>query len=212
MAQHQQLKVPDLDAPATAKQQLQQRNERQVDERQDHRTILSAPATPQLPGRSGFWHPSGPAEPRSGRAQEARDPAPSRALACRRRRIRLSPSTRGSRASQTSPDTQPSSFPRGEVDVRRRRCVLAAVVLLDRGHGVALLRRRVPADGVLVENADDVRHGVPSSVAPHSARDASAPLPIAHAERPGRRDAGSSIACGRSHRHSPEGCQNSDRA
>ena len=54
MAQHQQLKVPDLDAPATAKQQLQQRNERQVDERQDHRTILSAPATPELPGRSGF--------------------------------------------------------------------------------------------------------------------------------------------------------------
>jgi hypothetical protein len=45
MAQHEQLKVLDLDAPA-AKQQLQQRNERQVDERQDHRTILSAPAAP----------------------------------------------------------------------------------------------------------------------------------------------------------------------
>jgi hypothetical protein len=58
MAQHEQLKVLDLDAPATAKQQLQQRNERQVDERQDHRTILSAPATPELPVGSGFWHPS----------------------------------------------------------------------------------------------------------------------------------------------------------
>jgi hypothetical protein len=57
MAQHQQLKVADLDAPATAKQQLQQRNERQVDERQDRRTILSAPATPQLPARSGVLAP-----------------------------------------------------------------------------------------------------------------------------------------------------------
>jgi hypothetical protein len=59
MAQHEQLDVPDLDAPAAAKQQPQQRNERQVDERQDHRTILAAPAMPKLPGRSGFWHPSG---------------------------------------------------------------------------------------------------------------------------------------------------------
>jgi antibiotic biosynthesis monooxygenase (ABM) superfamily enzyme len=55
MAQHEQLDVLDLDAPA-AKQQLQQGNERQVDERQDHRTILSAPDTPELPGRSEFWH------------------------------------------------------------------------------------------------------------------------------------------------------------
>ena len=51
MAQHEQLHVLDLDAPAAAKQQLQQRDEGQVDERQDHRTILSAPATPELPGR-----------------------------------------------------------------------------------------------------------------------------------------------------------------
>jgi hypothetical protein len=71
MAQHEQLKVLDLDAPTTAKQQLQQRNERQVDERQDHRTILSAPATPELPGRSRFWHPSG---------REAELPAPRHAF------------------------------------------------------------------------------------------------------------------------------------
>jgi hypothetical protein len=58
MAQHEQLKVLDLDAPATAKQQPQQRHEDQIDKRQDHRTILSAPATPELPRRSGFWHPS----------------------------------------------------------------------------------------------------------------------------------------------------------
>jgi hypothetical protein len=59
MAQHEQLNVLDLDAPAAAKQHLQQRNERQLDERQDHRTNLSAPATPEPPGRSEFWHPSG---------------------------------------------------------------------------------------------------------------------------------------------------------
>src|SRR4051794_38189597 len=76
MAQHVQLYVVDLDAPA-AKQQLQQRNERQVSERQDHRTILSAPATPDPPGRSEFWHPSG-----DGRATEQRD-QPARASAVR---------------------------------------------------------------------------------------------------------------------------------
>ena len=52
-------------------------------------------------------------------------------------------------------------LPGREVDVLGRRCVLAAVVMLDRGHGVARIGRRITADGVVVENANDVRHGGP---------------------------------------------------
>jgi hypothetical protein len=60
MAQQEQLDVPDVNASAAAKQQLQQRHEDQIDERQDHRAILSGtPATPAFQGRPAFWHPSG---------------------------------------------------------------------------------------------------------------------------------------------------------
>jgi len=41
MAQHEQLDVLDVNAPAAADQQPQQRHEREVDERQGHRAILS---------------------------------------------------------------------------------------------------------------------------------------------------------------------------
>jgi hypothetical protein len=59
MAQLEQLDVLDVDASAAAKQQLQQRHEEQVDDRQDHRAILSGTAaTPTFQGRPAFWHPS----------------------------------------------------------------------------------------------------------------------------------------------------------
>jgi hypothetical protein len=59
VAQHEQLDVLDVDASAAAKQQLQQRHEDHVDERQDHRAILSGtPATPTFQGRPAYWHPS----------------------------------------------------------------------------------------------------------------------------------------------------------
>jgi hypothetical protein len=44
MAKHEQLDVLGISAPAAAKQQPQQRHKREVDERQDHRAILSEPA------------------------------------------------------------------------------------------------------------------------------------------------------------------------
>jgi hypothetical protein len=47
MAQYEQLDVLDVNAPAAADKQPQQRHERELDERQGHRAILSgARATP----------------------------------------------------------------------------------------------------------------------------------------------------------------------
>ena len=58
MAQHEQLDVLDVYASAAAKQQLQQRHEDQVDERQDHRTILSGTACDaDVPGQTSVLAP-----------------------------------------------------------------------------------------------------------------------------------------------------------
>jgi hypothetical protein len=58
MAQHEQLDVLGVDASAAAKQQLQQRHEDQVDERQDHRTILSGTTCDaDVPGQTSILAP-----------------------------------------------------------------------------------------------------------------------------------------------------------
>jgi hypothetical protein len=55
MAQHEQLDVLDVNGPAAADQQLQQRYEREVDERQGHRAILSgARAKPAIEPHQSF--------------------------------------------------------------------------------------------------------------------------------------------------------------
>src|SRR5256885_15736764 len=57
MAQHEQLDVLDVDASAAAKQQLQQRHEDQVDERPDHRAILSGSLRRRLPKQTRVLAP-----------------------------------------------------------------------------------------------------------------------------------------------------------
>jgi hypothetical protein len=60
MAQQEQLDVLDISASAAAKPQLQQRHEDQVDERQDHRTILSVTACDaDVPRQTGVLTPFG---------------------------------------------------------------------------------------------------------------------------------------------------------
>jgi hypothetical protein len=58
MAQHEQLDVLDVNGPAAAHQQPQQRHEREVDERQRHRAILSGLAQSPRSTGSKFWRPS----------------------------------------------------------------------------------------------------------------------------------------------------------
>ena len=58
MAQHEQLDVLDVNAPAASGQQLQQRYEGEVDERHGHRTILSGRTQARDHAQSEFWHPS----------------------------------------------------------------------------------------------------------------------------------------------------------
>jgi hypothetical protein len=54
-----QLDVLDINAPTAADQQLQQRHEGELDERQDHRATLSERAQKARDqARSEYWHPS----------------------------------------------------------------------------------------------------------------------------------------------------------
>ena len=54
MAQHEQLDVLDINAPAASGQQLQQRYKGEVDERHGHRTILSGHAKPAITPNQSF--------------------------------------------------------------------------------------------------------------------------------------------------------------